>query len=54
MIRAARFRNLLIHRYWDIDPHRVLRYARENLGDLEQFLIQLERWLGRQETGLQE
>lgn len=50
LMRAARFRNLLVHRYWEIDPYRVLRYARENLGDLEEFLSQLERWLGRQET----
>jgi len=51
LIRAARFRNLLIHRYWEIDPRRVLSYARENLGDLEEFLSQLERWLSQQETG---
>ncbi len=50
LVRAARFRNLLIHRYWEIDPRRVLLYARENLGDLEQFLIQLERWLENRPT----
>jgi uncharacterized protein YutE (UPF0331/DUF86 family) len=51
LTRMARFRNLLIHRYWQIDPQRVLLYARENLGDLEEFLTGMGRWLG-QESGL--
>ena len=46
LIPMARFRNLLVHRYWEVDPQRVLRYARENLGDFERFLEQLGRWLG--------
>jgi len=28
LVRMARFRNLLIHRYWGIDPQRVLLYTR--------------------------
>ncbi len=48
LIRMARFRNLLIHRYWEIDPRRVLLYARENLDDLEMFLIQMGQWLGQE------
>ncbi len=50
---AARFRNLLIHRYWEIDPRRVLLYARENVGDLEEFLSQLARWLSRETDSTQ-
>jgi len=38
LIRMARFRNLLVHRYWEVDPEQVLRYARENLGDFEAYL----------------
>lgn len=38
LVQMARFRNLLVHRYWEIDEARVLRYARENLGDFEAFL----------------
>jgi uncharacterized protein YutE (UPF0331/DUF86 family) len=38
LIQMARFRNLLVHRYWDIDPDKVLRYARQNLGDFEAYL----------------
>ncbi len=36
--QMARFRNLLIHRYWDVDDQRVLEIARTQLDDLEQFL----------------
>jgi uncharacterized protein YutE (UPF0331/DUF86 family) len=40
LIRMARFRNLLVHRYWEIDPRRVL-------DDLEVFLVQMGQWLGQ-------
>jgi uncharacterized protein YutE (UPF0331/DUF86 family) len=54
LIRMARFRNLLVHRYWEIDPQRVLLYARENLDDLEQFLIQMGQWLEQELCPTQE
>jgi uncharacterized protein YutE (UPF0331/DUF86 family) len=34
----ARFRNLLLHRYWEVDDQRVLAIARNELGDLERFV----------------
>jgi len=34
LIAMARFRNLLVHRYWEIDNQRVLKIARENIHDL--------------------
>jgi len=34
----ARFRNLLLHRYWEVDDQRVLQIARNDLGDLERFV----------------
>jgi uncharacterized protein YutE (UPF0331/DUF86 family) len=34
----ARFRNLLLHRYWEVDDQRVLAIARNDLSDLEQFV----------------
>jgi uncharacterized protein YutE (UPF0331/DUF86 family) len=34
----ARFRNLLLHRYWEVDDQRVLTIARNDLSDLEQFV----------------
>lgn len=42
----SRFRNLLVHRYWQIDDAQVLRIARENIGDLLEFLRQVGAYLG--------
>jgi uncharacterized protein YutE (UPF0331/DUF86 family) len=44
--RMARFRNLLVHRYWDLDNAQVYRTMREDLGDLETYRIQVAGWLG--------
>ena len=46
LTRMARFRNLLVHRYWEVDPSRVLAYAREDLGDFEAYLGAIGDWLG--------
>ena len=48
LVRMVRFRNLLIHRYWQVDPARVLGYARENLGDFEAFLAAIEGLVRRE------
>ena len=36
--QMARFRNLLVHRYWELDLARVHRILREDLGDLDAYL----------------
>jgi len=33
----ARFRNRLLHVYWDIENRRVFSYLQDSLGDLEEF-----------------
>ena len=33
----ARFRNRLIHLYWDVDDAKVHEYLRDSLGDIERF-----------------
>jgi len=33
----ARFRNRLVHVYWDVDDRRVFSYLQGSLGDLEEF-----------------
>jgi uncharacterized protein YutE (UPF0331/DUF86 family) len=48
LIQMARFRNILVHRYWQIERNRVLRYARENSADFEAFLFQVGQFVGRQ------
>jgi uncharacterized protein YutE (UPF0331/DUF86 family) len=35
-------------REWEIDPVRVLGYARENLGDSEDFLAAIESFVRRE------
>jgi uncharacterized protein YutE (UPF0331/DUF86 family) len=47
LIQMARFRNLLVHRYWDVDPTRVLAYARQNLGDFEAYLRAISGIIGQ-------
>ena len=49
LVQMARFRNLLVHRYWQIDPERVLRYAQENLRDFEAFLAAVGQLLASEE-----
>jgi uncharacterized protein YutE (UPF0331/DUF86 family) len=45
---VARFRNILVLRYWNVDPQRVLLYARENPGDFEAYNEQIVRFIARQ------
>jgi len=33
----ARFRNRLVHLYWDVDDRRIHEYLQRSLSDLEQF-----------------
>ncbi len=37
LIQMAKFRNRLVHLYWDINEETVYRILHENLSDLEQF-----------------
>lgn len=43
LIRMARFRNLLIHKYWEIDEKRVYQYAKNNLSDFESFISSIKK-----------
>jgi uncharacterized protein YutE (UPF0331/DUF86 family) len=36
----ARFRNRLIHIYWDIDNDRIYNLLQEDIGDIEQYLTE--------------
>ena len=42
---AARLRNLLIHRYWEIDDRKVYNEAKKGLRDFIEFADLIERWL---------
>jgi uncharacterized protein YutE (UPF0331/DUF86 family) len=44
--KMARFRNILVHRYWEIEDKKILEYARNNLEDFNQFLKSIVDYLG--------
>lgn len=45
LVEMAKFRNRLVHRYWDVDINYLHQVLKEDLGDLERFLAELKRGL---------
>ncbi len=45
----AAFRNLLVHRYGDINNSHILEIIRKDLKDIEQFMQQISKYLKEQE-----
>lgn len=43
--QMAKFRNILVHRYWEIDDQKILDYARNNLQDFDHFLKAIAGYL---------
>jgi len=41
----ARFRNLLVHKYGDVDNRRVLEIIKHNLKDIEEFEKAIEKFI---------
>jgi len=37
LVQMARFRNLVIHLYWEVDDEKFFEIIKQNLGDLEEF-----------------
>jgi len=48
LIKMARFRNLLVHQYWQIDDKKVLQYARKDLAVLGKFLSAVSKLLQKE------
>ena len=42
----ARFRNRIVHFYWELDLEEVYRILNENLPDFELYLVAIEQYLG--------
>lgn len=38
MSDLARFRNILVHRYWEVDNHKVIEKLKNDLRHIEEFL----------------
>ena len=43
--QMARFRNLLVHRYGDVDDNRVYDIIQADLGEIDSFREAIARWL---------
>lgn len=41
----TRFRNLVVHLYWQVDNRRVYQILQDNLGDLAAFRQQVLTWV---------
>ena len=47
MRKMARFRNRIVHLYWDVDLNLVYDYLTGRLGDLDSYLATIEEYLGK-------
>lgn len=45
----VRFRNILIHRYWQVDDRKVVQYAKQDIDDFTQVLQSIWNFLGLRE-----
>lgn len=45
LVAMAKFRNVLVHLYLEVDLHRLYRYLQENLDDFEVFARYVAEWL---------
>jgi uncharacterized protein YutE (UPF0331/DUF86 family) len=45
LVGMAKFRNVLVHLYLEVDLQRVYRYLQENLDDFEIFARYVSEWL---------
>jgi len=46
LIQMARFRNRLVHIYWDIDDKELFRIIQSRLGDIKLFLKEYGIFIG--------
>ena len=47
MRQMARFRNRIVHLYWDLDLDPVHGYLTTRLGDVDSYLAAIEEYLGK-------
>ena len=44
---AARLRNLLVHRYWEIADERVYRSVEKGVGDFEEYVAKVRKYISK-------
>ena len=47
LVKMARFRNLVVHLYWQVDNAKVFEIIRRDLGDLEAFQKQVAVYINK-------
>ena len=47
MRQMARFRNRIVHLYWEVDLDLVYEYLTSRLGDFDSYLAAIEEYLGK-------
>jgi uncharacterized protein YutE (UPF0331/DUF86 family) len=50
LVKMAKFRNRLVHLYWDIDEEQVFQFLQENLEDFKVFREKVIEYLSRQKA----
>jgi len=45
--KVASLRNILIHKYWEIDDQKIFRSAKENIEHFEQYLREINKFIGK-------
>lgn len=48
MVQMSKFRNLLVHRYWNVDPSQVHGFLDAGAGDLDAYLSSVAEFLGEE------
>lgn len=43
--KVTGLRNIIIHKYWEIDDRKVFKSTKENIGDFEEFLRQVNEFI---------
>lgn len=43
--RMVKFRNLLVHLYWQVDNHKVYQIIRDDIGDIEIYLKEISNYI---------
>jgi uncharacterized protein YutE (UPF0331/DUF86 family) len=46
LIQMARFRNRLVHIYWEVDDNELYRIVQSRLQDIRDFLKNIGRFIG--------
>ena len=48
LVQMARFRNRLVHIYWEVDSHELYGYLRDRLQDIRKFLKEFGSFIGKE------